>query len=339
MYWLERASRLGIGGAEEIRTVDDIARFGPMDEEALRTRPVEDFIPGSCLARRTDIVVGETGGTMGRAKVTVYREDEFNAAFVAPFIRVADHRGFPAGESWLWVGPGGPHIIGKAAAACARALSSPDPFCVDCDARWAKKLSPGSVAAKRYLAHIVAQSLDLIRTQRIGVIFSTPKIFDELAAHMTEESRNAVLGLHFGGMQVQAALAGKLEEAFPNAVFIAGYGNTLFGMCPEFKGVFTGDVDYFPMGDRIVFRTVNPDSEMSREQKLAEPVDNSAPGQIVFSRLDESFMILNMFERDEGRLVRPGAEIRDYGFHAWGIRNPCPLRTERKVTDARVGLY
>ena len=149
----------------------------------------------------------------------------------------------------------------------------------------------------------------------------------------------AITGLHFGGMPVDGPLVGKLVTAFPNAVLISGYGNTLFGMCPEFTGRYDGAIHYFPFGDRLVFQTVQPDSALSDEAKLATPVAEGEPGQIVFSRLDEAFMILNMFERDEGTLIQPPAELHTLGFRAHGVADPRPLRTEIKATEARIGLY
>ena len=337
-YWLEKARQRGIA-CSDVRTIEDIARFGPMDEAALQTRPIEDFIPQSSLQRRPELILGETGGTKGKSKVTAYREDEFHEAFVEPFLRVARHRSFPEGENWIWIGPGGPHVIGKAAQACARAYGSTDPFSVDFDARWAKKLPPGSMAARRYLAHVVQQSIDLIETQRIGVIFSTPKVFEKLGESMSDVAREAIKGLHFGGMPVDGPLMGRLVAAFPNAVLISGYGNTLFGMCPEFTGVYDRAIHYFPFGDRLVFQTVQPDGNLSDEAKLCAPAAEGEPGQILFSRLDETFMILNMFERDEGTLIRPPAELHALGFRACGVADPTPLRAEIEATEARSGLY
>jgi len=338
IYWLEKARERNIA-LGDIQTADDLFRFGPMDESALQTRPLEDFIPKSVLAQKEKLIIGETGGTLGKSKLTAYREDEFQEAFVEPFIRVARHRGFPAGLNWLWIGPGGPHMIGKAARACARALGSPDPFSVNLDARWAKKLPTGSIAAKRYLDHIVAQAITLIETQRIEVLFSTPKVFAELAPRMSDATRNTVQALHFGGMPLDAPLAATLKTAFPSAIFISGYGNTLFGMCPEFTGTYDDTIRYFPCGDRVLFSTVPPDDRLTDEGKLLQPGGFGERGQIVFSRLDETFMILNMFERDEGLLVKSDSALQQIGFQTVGVADPRPLSTGKDNISARIGLY
>ena len=161
-YWLEKARQLGIDARKAIQSVDDLHRLGPMDETALATRPIEEFMPQSIWERRSELIVAETGGTLGRPKFAVHRNDEFQAAFVRPFVAAARRAGFPRGENWLYVGPTGPHIIGKAARACAKAMDSPDPFAIDFDPRWAKKLPDGSFARERYLDHLESQALQVL---------------------------------------------------------------------------------------------------------------------------------------------------------------------------------
>ena len=41
-------------------------------------------------------IIGETAGTSGEPCATAYRDDEFHAAFITPFLRVAEATGFPA---------------------------------------------------------------------------------------------------------------------------------------------------------------------------------------------------------------------------------------------------
>ena len=44
-YWLERQRELGIKAVETIRSVEDLALLGPMEERALAERPIEDLVP------------------------------------------------------------------------------------------------------------------------------------------------------------------------------------------------------------------------------------------------------------------------------------------------------
>ena len=121
-YWLDRQRQLGIDARAEIRAAADLVKLGAMDQEALSRRPTEDFIPRSMLSRRAEFIRGETAGTLGKPKHAVHRRDEFEAGFVTPFVTAAKRAGFPRGLNWLFIGPSGPHVIGKAANACARAL-------------------------------------------------------------------------------------------------------------------------------------------------------------------------------------------------------------------------
>ena len=73
-----------------------------MDEPALATRPIEDFIPRSLLNRRGELIIAETAGTLGRAKFCVHRRDEFHEAFIEPFL--AAHENDPSPGRRLRVG-------------------------------------------------------------------------------------------------------------------------------------------------------------------------------------------------------------------------------------------
>ena len=338
-YWLERASELGIQPLGDIHSVADLVLFGPMDEGALANRPIEDFVPQRYWADRSGWVIGETSGTTGNPKTTVYLEDEFYQSFVRPFEIVAAHRKFPVGENWLWIGPTGPHIIGKAARACAKALRSPDPFSVDFDPRWVKKFAPASIGFRRYLDHVIHQAMRIINTQNIRVLFSTPKVLIQLKDAMSPEARGAILGVHFGGMELERDLFRTIADAFPNAVLISGYGNTLFGMCPEFTGSPDLPLDYYPIGPRLIFQAVPLDNEMSPREKLNHPCAVGECGQLVFSRLDESFLLVNYFERDQGELIAPAEVQRQCDCVGLGIRNPRPLRGEGNNAHVATGLY
>jgi hypothetical protein len=338
-YWLEKACQLGIDPVRDVHNLQDLKLLGPMDEEAMKERPIEDFVPRCFRDEKTRWVIGETGGTTGRPITTVYMDDEFYQAFVLPFERVAQYRNFPRGENWLWVGPSGPHIIGKAAIACSRVLGSPDPFSVDFDPRWAKRLAPESIGFKRYLDHVIEQAMQIIVTQDIKVLFTTPRVLRLLKDTMSYKDREAIQGIHFGGMELEKDLFQAIVEAFPMAVFISGYGNTLFGMCPEFTGDPASPLDYYPMGHRLIFQTVPLVPGMTSEEKLKQPCKVGEVGQVVFSRLDRSFLIINLFERDQGALVSPTEVSRRMNCIGQGLRNPRPLKIKGSEINVATGLY
>lgn len=337
-YWLEREKKLGIDVRKEIKTLADLAIFGPMDQEALRQRPIEDFVPQGLLKHKEKLILGDTAGTTGPPKVAVYSEDEFYDAFVEYFSYVAQKRGFPKGENWLWIGPSGPHIIGKAARAVARVMGSCDPFAIDFDPRWVKKLLPGTMAWERYQQHIVDQSLAVLSCQNIGVIFTTPPILEKLSHQMAPGAKRRIKGIYCGGIALDNKLYQRFrEEDFPEAIHISGYGNTLFGECLELENSPGYDLDYYPPGSRLIVRIVPLDPERNPEQRPTEEVVYGQRGQVVFHRLDKSGLIISMFERDSAVRIPPSEKGKKMGIFGDGIRNPQPIINPKD--QVQLGLY
>ena len=316
-YWLEKARTFGFDARNAIRTLNDLERLGPMDEEALRTRPLIDFVPASQRNNLVGAVITETGGATGPPKRTVFSRVEFHGAFVEPFVRVADATGFPRGALWLWVGPSGPHVIGQAAAACAAALGSPQPFAVDFDPRWFRKLPPDSLSRERYLEHLITQALEVIRVELVEVIFTTPVILQRLAELMNEEQRRRIRGVHYGGMRVSPELLHSAQtEWFRGAVHLAGYGNSLFGVCMEFGGSPDRKLRYYPLGPRLHVRVADDEA-------------------VWMSRLDPTVLIANMRERDIATAAAP-PEV-SWGEYGSGVEDPRPR--ESSVSPPDVGIY
>jgi len=157
-YWLEREKLLGFNVRERIQTIDDLPLLGPMDLDALCRYPVEAFIPAKFAGR--PIICAETGGATGTPKSTAWFEEDLQHAFVQPFLqttRLAREK-WPGGGHWLWLGPGGPHVIGKVAQRIAQQTTGSDAFSVDFDPRWFRRLHAESVAAMRYRQHLIRVS-------------------------------------------------------------------------------------------------------------------------------------------------------------------------------------
>lgn len=317
-YWLERQQNLGFNVAAEIRTFADLQRLGPMDEDALCRRPVTDFVP---LSRRQNLrggIVADTAGTTGRPKRTIFSREEFEAGFVAPFVCMAEQVRFPPEAAWLFVGPGGPHIIGQAAAACATALGSHQPFTIDFDPRWFRKLPAESMGRKRYVQHLMHQAADVLNSEPIEVLFTTPPMVQALSEIMTESQRMRIRGVHYGGMRVAPDLLGAAQsEWFPNAVHLAGYGNSLFGVCMECGGAASRPLRYFPYGLRHLVRI-------------------ASDGRVWMHRLDPTVLLLNFAERDLGQAAYPTAKFAKLGFGE-GVEDPGPLN--EVAPTASLGIY
>jgi hypothetical protein len=322
-FWLERAAALGFDPRREIRTVADLARLGPMPLDALASRPLEHFLPRRFHDCPAELVTAETGGTTGPPRRTAFLRDEFVEAFVAPFLAAARLLGFPRRASWLFVGPSGPHPIGKAARACAQAMDSIDPFSVDFDPRWARRLPPDSLARRRYLEHVLEQATAILASQRIGVVFATPPVLAALAGRLDPERRAAIAGIHLGGLAAAPGFWKELAGWFPNAKVMGGYGNSLAGMCPQLAPDPSEPPEYFPHGARLVLGV--------------EPSDASPRGRVRFHRLDESCFLPNVLERDEAGRAAPPAAAGAAGFTLPGLRDPRPPETAPEAKSP--GLY
>jgi thienamycin biosynthesis protein ThnN len=284
-------------------------------------------------------VIGETAGTSGLPCITAYRDDEFQEAFVTPFLRVARAAGFPRGEPWLWVGPSGPHIIGKVVRELARQTGSMDHFSVDFDPRWAKKLAEGSLARQRYLDHVTSQALDVLKREEVGVLFITPPALAALTERLTDQQREAIHGIHYGGMSLSPEAVNHFRHAFPHAVHLAGYGNTLFGVVMEAADSPRQALDYYPLAKRILFQIVDLQEADETRPGVWPPqqVIYGQTGRVLFHRFDESCLLLNVLERDQAERIKASETAHSLGCEADGLRNPRPL--DPLAGRLQLGLY
>jgi thienamycin biosynthesis protein ThnN len=325
-YWLRRQERLGWEVRDRVRSCEDLWLLGPTPLADLRQVPLRAFVPRAFHRQWPRFVIGETAGTSGAPLATAYREDEFQDAFIAPFLHVAQATGFPRGEPWLWVGPSGPHIIGKVVRELARQTGSMDPFSVDFDPRWAKKLAEGSLSRKRYLDHVTNQALDVLKREEIGVLFITPPALEALTPCLTDQQREAIHGIHYGGMSLTEEAVNRFRDAYPNAVHLAGYGNTLFGVVMEVADTPRQSIDYFPLSERVLFEVVDwPDDEAGETGNWPpRRVERGQSGRVLFHRLDESCLLVGVVERDEAERIAPSEAALVLGGGADGLRNPRP---------------
>jgi thienamycin biosynthesis protein ThnN len=337
-YWLWRQERLGWKVCDRVRTLDDLWLLGPTPLADLRRFPLRTFIPQAFHRHWPRFIIGETAGTSGAPLATAYRDDEFQDAFITPFLHVARATGFPRGEPWLWVGPSGPHIIGKVVRELARQTGSMDPFSVDFDPRWAKKLTEGSLARQRYLNHVTSQAMDVLEREEVGVLFITPPALAALTERLTDRQREAIHGIHYGGMSLTAEMINRFRDAYPRAVHLAGYGNTLFGVVMEVADAPRRSIDYFPLSQRVHFDVVDwPGGEGESGNWPPRRVARGQSGRVLFHRLDESCLLVGVVERDEAERVAPSEAALALGSNSDGLRNPRPPAP--LVGRLQLGLY
>ena len=310
-FWLEQEKQRGLEARKEITCCEAFHLFGPMDTEALRTRPLLDFIPRRFHHELPNMILAETGGTTGAPIRRVYRTAEFGAAFVDSWVRAADLRGFLRGGNWLFVGPSGPHVIGQSARAMARSLGSLEPFSVDCDVRWIKRQAPGSLGFILYLDHVLDQAMNVIHTQKIEVLFITPPLLLALAERMSDAERERIRGIHLGGIALTVADSETIRhQLFPQAVVLPGYGNSLLGVLFEHIPPTSDKPPTYVVDDPALWLQLTPWQPQAPEQ-LPDLTTTLKPGQrgrVVAHRLDPSFLLLNMVERDSACYAFPPSE-------------------------------
>lgn len=302
-YWIDFFQHYNVS-VDQI--LDAPLSIPPMDSNVLRTYPVEHFIPRSLLNSNRYLIIGETSGFTGKPLTTVYTERDFYNGFIKPFIDVATARRFPLNSRWLWAGPTGPHIIGKAVRAIVHSVNGMDPFSIDFDPRWFRKMPDNSLSRKRYMAHIHDQIMDIVNVQKIDVIFSTPPVIAMLSEEMPQSARAHITGVHYGGIGMTCEEYNRFHDAFPNAVHISGYGNSLVGVFIE-ESFDADGIEYNTYSERAEITIVNESHHGLSLCAMGER------GRVMVSRYDESFLILNLLERDWA--VRTEAGLKNPGPH------------------------
>jgi hypothetical protein len=262
----------------------------------------------------------------------VFTRSEFRLGFGDPFLAVSRDRQFPAGLGWLFVGPSGPHVIAAAAKLLARLHDSLEPFSVDLDPRWARAQEPGSLGDRLYRRQILGQALDLIAREAPGVLFATPPLALELGRLLSRPERDAVRGVHLGGMALCIEEYRTIRELYRRAVVLPGYGNSMFGLLMGGSDPEEAHLDYFPLPGRLHVQVV---SEASGQPDLDQPLGPGGTGRVVLSRLDRSCFLPNLVERDRATVAGAGPRALRQGLLALGLRDPHPV-AER---EARRGLY
>lgn len=307
-YWLDCLKKHGMQRSD-FQTLEDLQQLGPMDVEAMRTRPITDFIPRTLHSQMGKMVLAETGGTTGDPCRRVYLPVEFHTAFVKPWLQAVDGFHFPLKQTWLFIGPSGPHIIAQAARAFARATDSLEPFSIDCDVRWIKQQQVDTMGHTLYMDHLLNQALNIITQQNISVLFTTPPLLLALAARMTKEDRLQITGIHTGGMTQDTETSRQLAVLFPSAIILPGYGNSLFGVAFEKEQITNESSTFFVQDPNLRIQLIPLPEHAQEEPQLTKTVANGERGRVMFHRFDQSFLIINMLERDTAiQVIKDGEQ-------------------------------
>jgi hypothetical protein len=313
-FWLDFAARAGFDPRTEVKTYDDLARFGYFQDEWLRGGPVQRWVPKGLAGR--PIYVFETGGSTGVPKSRISAED-FRVDYEM-FSETLPEPYFPKGADWLHVGPSGPrrlrlaveHLCQHRGGIC---------FMVDLDPRWVIKLVKwGEMAMlERYKQHVVDQALTLLRAHDgIRCLFTTPKLLEAICEKVTLK-KLGITGVFCGGTEMTPQFHRfAVEELLgPDVYFAPTYGNTLMGLAVHRPRPKDGswDIVYYPPLPRAMIDVVDPD----RPDRV---VEYGQTGRVRLTTLTKEFFMPRFLERDEAERERPSE------LYPWdGVRNVRPF--------------
>ncbi len=297
-FWLEIAEELDFDPRRDIAGVADLVRF-PDISERLRSVRVEKLIPRGSEGVPFDVF--DSGGTTGPPKRIVDATSRLgNADWCADVLRA---HGFPERGNWLYVGPDGPHAVGRSVRRMAARLGGLF-FAVDMDPRWVKKMiaQGRQDIAEEYVDHLMEQVRAIVETQDVKVLFITPPVLEALCARADLYDRlSKELGaiLWAGTAASPETLRMTEEELFPGTVVRGIYGNTLMGIAPQRR---KEDGDAYP----CVFRPYNPTSVVQVvDPETGRSVEYGERGRVRMHLLFRDMFLPNILERDSAVRIRP----------------------------------
>jgi phenylacetate-coenzyme A ligase PaaK-like adenylate-forming protein len=323
-FWLEWAEKAGWDPRKEIKTYNDLDRFGNFQDEWLRGGPVRRWVPKAYADR--PIYTFETGGSTGVPKSRIAIED-FRIDYEM-FSNTLPDEFFPPGADWISVGPTGPRRLRLAVEHLAQ-FRGGICFMVDLDPRWVIKLiKAGEMQMmERYKQHVIDQALTLMRAHDIKCLFTTPKLLEALCEKVSLK-KMGITGVFCGGTEMTPQFHRfAVEELLDGIYFAPTYGNTLMGLAVHKPRVPEDNwaVIYYPPAPRAMIEVVDPD----QPDRI---VDYGETGRVRLTTLTREFFVPRFLERDECEREAPCDP------YPWdGVRNVRPFgRLQNKVVE---GVY
>ncbi|MEY3285134.1 MAG: hypothetical protein RIR86_3147, partial [Acidobacteriota bacterium] len=259
-FWLDFAAKLDWDPRQEVKTYEDLDRFGFFEDEWLRGGPVRRWVPKGMAER--PVYVFETGGSTGIPKSRVSIED-FRIDY-EHFSGTLPDEYFPPGADWLMLGPSGPRRLRLAVEHLAQHRGGIS-FCVDLDPRWVIKLiKMGEMQMmEKYKAHVIDQALTILRAHdSVKCMFATPKLLEALCEKISLK-KAGITGVFCGGTEMTPQFHRfAREELMEGAYFAPTYGNTLMGLATHkpFDPADNYAIIYYPPMPRAILEVVDPDN-------------------------------------------------------------------------------
>jgi phenylacetate-coenzyme A ligase PaaK-like adenylate-forming protein len=324
-YWLGKAETLDFDPRKDIRTYEDLDKFGFFEDDDLRGGPVSRWVPKGLAGK--PIYTFETGGSTGIPKSRIASED-FRIDYEM-FSDTLPDEFFPKGADWLMLGPSGPRRLRLAVEHLAQHRGGIS-FCVDLDPRWVIKLiKRGDMQMmEKYKAHVIEQALTILKAHdSIRCMFATPKLLEALCEKISLK-KAGITGVFCGGTEMTPQFHRfAVEELMEGAYFAPTYGNTLMGLATH-KPLDPADdyaIIYYPPSPRAMIEVVDPDEPTTI-------VEYGETGRVRLTTLTKEFFMPCFLERDECERERP------CDTYPWdGVRNVRPF--SRFATTVVEGVY
>jgi len=324
-FWLERARTFGWDPRKEVRTYQDLDRFGFFEDDWLRGGPVRRWVPKAYA--NSPIFTFETGGSTGVPKSRINVND-FRIDY-EQFSDTLPDESFPKGSDWLMVGPSGPRRLRLAVEHLAQRRGGVC-FCVDLDPRWVIKLIKARQLeqVEAYKRHVIDQALTLLKAHDgIRCLFITPKLLEALTERISLQ-KAGIRGIFCGGTEMTPQFHRWVKEEVLGDIFFAPtYGNTLMGLAVHkpFDPADHYALIYYPPRPRAVLEVVDPDNP-------TRVVDYGQTGRVRLTTLTKEFFMPRFLERDEAEREPPCDR------YPWdGVRNVRPFaKLQASVTE---GVY
>lgn len=324
-FWLRQREVLDFDPVTDVAGAADLLRFPDLTEE-LRHTPVGDLIPRGLDG--AGFQVYESGGTSGAPKRIIDRDYRRRLLSWAMEKLRAHH--IPEPAHWLHLGPSGPHVF---AYDCSRyaAMGGGLFYTVDFDPRWVKKLVAANEPdiVRRYVRHLLDQGAEVLRSQPIKVLSTTPPLIEAICAddELYKLVDRTVETIIWAGTSFSPESLRQVEETFfPDKTIVGIYGNTLMGVAPQrprraddrHRCVFE------PYPEAVHIDVVDDDGEV---------VDYGQRGRVRLSLVSEEMFLPNVVERDTAVRVEPADEGSSDGLAEVG--------TVASVGEVRVieGVY
>jgi phenylacetate-coenzyme A ligase PaaK-like adenylate-forming protein len=294
-YWLRKKQTLDFDPIRDIRTLEDVKRFGLFDKTDLQKLSMREFLPRG-FANQPHRVF-ETGGSTGKpCRILDVTTGQNNVTIYETML--AAH-GLDHGDA-IAMTPSGPHAYGTFVKRLMARWHG-EVYYIDFDPRWVKSLARRGQPTEPYVDHLLEQTLDLLETQQATFLFSTTKLLMALIAKLDKPlSEYGIKAVCTGGTGLTPEESRYIRENHLQDIhWFDTYGNTLMGhalQAEPWEGL--PDKSYYlppPLGFIRVINPKNWTCEVERGQR----------GRVLLITLLEDLFIPNLLERDSAIRVGP----------------------------------